>query len=328
MAQQRKQSITWSDKLQATNDDISRIQIKTGQLVTNPKSSAVGQITVWYGSLPSQPHGSSKGIMNIQDHNFTLNRGEQIKSIKVFTSYESQFIIGLQFKTTTNRDSIIFGQNSRFNYEIKSPYSSRYFVEYLHGTANNILVSLQAQFTSNLKSPFVSRGHGGYSSHTMSSSGSAGSAAMSEDESYYASTHSNRTRPMMVNDLDNTLNSSQFQPMGSQEFDHSFTSSIRSQQSSSSMLSALSATHASHATHASSHQSQISDRPMNVEDLQHGERRLYKKPAVRPVQSHYVGVKNSSTRPNYSSVNQQNSLALNRPIYQIRRSNSYKHSHV
>ena len=86
-----------------------------------------------YGSLPSQPHGSSKGIMNIQDHNFTLNRGEQIKSIKVFTSFESQFIIGLQFKTTTNRDSVIFGQNSRFNYEIKSPYSSRYFVEYLHG---------------------------------------------------------------------------------------------------------------------------------------------------------------------------------------------------
>ena len=71
--------------------------------------------------------------MNIQDHNFSLNRGEQIKSIKVFTSFESQFIIGLQFKTTTNRDSQIFGQNSRFNYEIKSPYSSRYFVEYLHG---------------------------------------------------------------------------------------------------------------------------------------------------------------------------------------------------
>ena len=89
-----------------------------------------------YGSLPSQPHGSSKGIMNIQDHNFTLNRGEQIKSIKVFTSFESQFIIGLQFKTTTNRDSQIFGQNSRFNYEIKSPYSSRYFVEYLHGKSD------------------------------------------------------------------------------------------------------------------------------------------------------------------------------------------------
>ena len=74
--------------------------------------------------------------MNIQDHNFTLNRGEQIKSIKVFTSFESQFIIGLQFKTTTNRDSQIFGQNSRFNYEIKSPYSSRYFVEYLHGKSD------------------------------------------------------------------------------------------------------------------------------------------------------------------------------------------------
>merc|ERR1719297_386954 len=105
--------------------------------------------------------------------------------------------------------------------------------------------------------------------------------------------------------------------MSSQEFDHSFTSSIRSQQSSSSMLSALSATHATNTIQ--------SDRPMNVEDLQH-ERRLYKKPAVRPVQSHYVGVKNSSSRPNYSSVTQQNSLALNRPIYQIRRSNSYKHS--
>merc|ERR1719439_442592 len=128
---------------------------------------------------------------------------------------------------------------------------------------------------------------------------------------------------MMVNDLDNTINS-QFQPMGSQEFDHSFTSSIRSQQSSSSMLSALSATHTSH---TSQHNQSQSDRPMNVEDLQHGERR-YKKPAVRPVQSHYVGVKNSSNRPNYSSVTQQNSLALNRPIYQIRRSNSYKHSHV
>ena len=47
MTQQRKQSIPWSDKLNAQNDDISRIQIKTGQLVTNPKSSAVGQITVW-----------------------------------------------------------------------------------------------------------------------------------------------------------------------------------------------------------------------------------------------------------------------------------------
>lgn len=93
-----------------------------------------------YGSLPSQPHGSSKGIMNIQDHNFTLNRGEQIKSIKVFTSFESQFIIGLQFKTTTNRDSQIFGQNSRFNYEIKSPYSSRYFVEYLHGKSKTIFL--------------------------------------------------------------------------------------------------------------------------------------------------------------------------------------------
>ena len=194
------------------------------------------------------------------------------------------------------------------------------------GTANNILLSLQAQFTSNLKSPFVSRGHGGYSSHTMSSSGSAGSAAMSEDDSYYASTHSTRTRPMMVNDLDSTMNTQFQDTMGSQEFEHSFTSSIRSQQSSSSMLSALSATHASH---ASSHATNtISDRPMNVEDLQHGERRLYKKPAVRPVQSHYVGVKNSSSRPNYSSVTQQNSLALNRPIYQIRRSNSYKHSHV
>jgi len=326
MTQQRKQSLVWSDKLNAANDDISRIQIKTGQLVTNPKSSAVGQITVWYGSLPSQPHGSSKGIMNIQDHNFTLNRGEQIKSIKVYTSFESQFIIGLQFKTSTNRESQIFGQNSRFNYEIKSPYSSRYFVEYLHGTANSILLSLQAQFTSNLKSPFVSRGHGGYSSHTMSSSGSAGSAAMSEDDSYYASTHSTRTRPMMVNDLDNTLNTQFQDTMSSQEFEHSFTSSIRSQQSSSSMLSALSATHASHASHS---HATMSDRTMNVEDLQHGvERRLYKKPAVRPVQSHYVGVKNSSSRPNYSSVTQQNSLALNRPIYQIRRSNSYKHSHV
>merc|ERR1712137_127007 len=167
----------------------------------------------------------------------------------------------------------------------------RYFVEYLHGTANNILLSLQAQFTSNLKSPFVSRGHGGYSSHTMSSSGSAGSTAMSEDESYYASTHSTRTRPMMVNDLDSTMNTQFQDTMGSQEFDHSFTSSIRSQQSSSSMLSALSATHASHTTHAS--HATMSDRPMNVEDLQHGERRLYKKPAVRPVQSHYVGVRNS-----------------------------------
>ena len=47
MTQQRKQSLVWSDKLNAANDDISRIQIKTGQLVTNPKSSAVGQITVW-----------------------------------------------------------------------------------------------------------------------------------------------------------------------------------------------------------------------------------------------------------------------------------------
>ena len=47
MTQQRKQAIPWSDKLNAQNDDISRIQIKTGQLVTNPKSSAVGQITVW-----------------------------------------------------------------------------------------------------------------------------------------------------------------------------------------------------------------------------------------------------------------------------------------
>ena len=108
---------------------------------TKPKITKQGRakcscfITLFfrYGSLPSQPHGSSKGIMNIQDHNFSLNRGEQIKSIKVFTSFESQFIIGLQFKTTTNRDSQIFGQNSRFNYEIKSPYSSRYFVEYLHG---------------------------------------------------------------------------------------------------------------------------------------------------------------------------------------------------
>ena len=160
----------------------------------------------------------------------------------------------------------------------------------------------------------------------MSSSGSAGSTAMSEDESYYASTHSTRTRPMMVNDLDSTMNTQFQDTMGSQEFDHSFTSSIRSQQSSSSMLSALSATHTSHTTHAS--HATMSDRPMNVEDLQHGERRLYKKPAVRPVQSHYVGVKNSSSRPNYSSVTQQNSLALNRPIYQIRRSNSYKHSHV
>ena len=102
---------------------------------TKPKITKRAGLTLFfrYGSLPSQPHGSSKGIMNIEDHNFSLNRGEQIKSIKVFTSFESQFIIGLQFKTTTNRDSQIFGQNSRFNYEIKSPYSSRYFVEYLHG---------------------------------------------------------------------------------------------------------------------------------------------------------------------------------------------------
>lgn len=348
---QKMSPLLWNDKGMATKD-ISSIEIWIGNLQKEQKMTVIGQFSICYGAT-LQKHGTCVGVTNLKNFIINFTPGERIKSVKIFRSFQSKFIIGIQFQTN-HKKSPIYGQESRFQTELKSPYSSNsYYLKYFHGAADNIIHSINAEFGSTLKSPFCSTGDkiidkkidseittSGYS--TLSS---VGSTERSDEENSYSfssernrhSLHSVPDRTLHRGDLDGTL-----------EHRASYGTKNRSYLSNQSSF-------------RSTHSDSSMDQPMDVHDLeasrnsetyafhpppthllngeQYPKMRRYKTPPVKPQRSYYVGSKqnlptkeksapqmrrlqhphqiNHPVAPAYQKSMTQNStsLALNRPIY-------------
>lgn len=292
-----------------TENHITRIQIRTGQLETNQKVTVVGQLTVWYGQQ-SQQHGLCSRLTNVKTADVKLKQNERIRRINVYKGFDGR-IIGLQFKIN-NHETEVYGNKSKLVHPIKDPYNSpMFYCQYFIGTADAYLLSLNAHFGSPLKSPFCAKSR----TTTPDNSSTCGTwssndSRLSNDESLYSTTQS--------------------EPMQRFELERSYNNSLAS--SGHYSLSP-----------ASNSLSSLQDAPLDVRELglqttrakqnyyyrQTGSRHQTKLP---PVKSHYVGkAQQPPPPPPHKALGQaimgQASLALKRPIH-TQPSFQYNHSNV
>lgn len=308
-----KPSGSFNDEIIA-KEDITHIQVRTGKLEKTPKMTVVGQITIWYGKKQSEPHGKCQGLTDIRTFEFSLQSGERIKVVNVFTSV-SRDVIGIQFKTNLKQTEV-FGSQSKMVLPLQSPYSSKYYCQYFHGTADSRLRSLQARFVSSLKSPFCapSRSNTPDNSSTCGTWSSNDSRLSETDESFYSTANTVHSEPMRRVDLE------------------------RSYAASSTMSSGR------YSLGPNSHSlSSLQDAPLDVRELgshststkqyhHYMQTHRTKPKQLTPHHSYYVGKKSNQPPPPHEAlgqiIGQQKSLALNRPIHHHMQKPSFANSKV
>jgi hypothetical protein len=341
--------MNWNDKGMAVAD-ITRIDIWIGSLAENPKATVIGQFSVCYGNVLQQ-HGTKRGVMNPKNYVINFNPGERIKSVKVFRN--SKFIVGIQFQTSQKNWTPIYGQETRLVTQLKSPYSNKFYLKYFHGTADNIIHSIKAEFASTLKSPFVQteaikaqinnqETTSGYS--TLSSvgstersdeepTGSVGYGLPYLDQSRH-SVHSTQSAPLVRSDLDSAYGTAS----GNSTRDRMYNS-FRSSSDPPMQVNDL--------LNNSAYSSYSPSGSGNLINEQHVIRDQHRVKPIKPQRSYYVGKQatpsptgasshqlppapkyhNKSNPPTYQKSQSATSLALNRPIYKLTNQNrSYNHS--
>merc|ERR1712227_377111 len=214
---------SWTDD---DNGIITRLHIVTGKY--NTKFTAIGSITVWYNGVPAPTRGRCKNLTHQKGVTISLNPGESITSMKIYTNLLHHFVCGLHITTSSNRQFGPFGLASR---DLKSPYSHGYYISSLSGSAGDVLMDLGAKFASTFASPFIGISGSDQNTEsdlvnvansttsTISSRGSAGSGYHTDEEltglkpvrSYeFENRLHAMEKPLRVSDL--TLNSNRQKP--------------------------------------------------------------------------------------------------------------------
>lgn len=342
--------MNWNDKGMAVAD-ITRIDIWIGNLPENPKATVIGQFSVCYGNVLQQ-HGTKRGVMNPKNYIINFGPGERIKSVKVFRN--SKVIVGIQFQTSQKNWTPVYGQETRLVTELKSPYSNKFYLKYFHGTADNIIHSIKAEFASTLKSPFVRTEVAKTEVQEIPTSGystlsSVGSTERSDEEpSLYGlsyldqsrhSIHSTRSAPLVRSDLDSaygTTGGNRSYLSNNSSFRSNPGSSFRSTADPPMQVNDL-LNNSTYSSYSPSNSNDLLNEPHVIRD----QKRV--KP-IKPQRSYYVGVNKPNSQnvasaqlpskyklnpPSYQKSNSATSLALNRPIYKSTNQNrNYNHSQL
>lgn len=292
-----------------TENHITRIQIRTGQLETNQKVTVVGQLSVWYGKHNEQ-HGNCQRLVNVKTDNINLKQNERIRRINVYKGFDHR-IIGLQFKIENN-ETEVFGKKSKLVHQIKDPYNSRmFYCQYFIGTADSYLLSLNAHFGSALKSPFCAK-----------------SRTTTPDNSSTCGTWSSNDSRLSADEQCSLYSTTQSEPMQRFELERSYNSSLASSGHYS-------------LPPGSASLSSLQDAPLDLRELglqtartkqnyyysRQTSRDSQRQPKLAPVKSHYVGKSSQPPPPPHKALGHaimsQPSLALKRPIH-----TQYHHSNV